>query len=583
MHRLNAFVSAVGVLLVVVQPVCAEPPESAHIDVANSHGIGGACYLNSLGQLISYRNPSLTTADVVARSGIATSVGWGRWPGGGLAAHPRGYTQGVEIDLCRLCGVSYRVGYGKGGACGSMALKGASGVTIFKDEAEAVTALKEQIAAGNPVQVHIDMYYTWEAVAAAYPSHDFGPAAHGSHSEAVNGYDADFVYMTDSGLTYGPGETGENIPVPWADFLTAWRETPRLSPIRAFWFGPYFMRYLTNDPVDVDDDWVIAWLGLDAPRRVGDLIVGPDAFRYAADAIRGGRAVESVAPGFSAGVLTQSREFLPAYFTAAGRADLAGLYGDSAALLRSIIEDPDPEPSDVAEKLDQAADLEESAIGLMQAVAAGVEPVVALAPADSTHLRRLDVMEFQWLYLPQVKNPAVQLAMTGDFADRRAVRTMKPRNGNWFVQVTAKDWRTLVAKDGGDRSLRWRVLGTGPEGQITSQAMTLTWDEQVCEAVAPADGYAAAADEVVRFEWRAPPVAVRPRLAISTTGDFTDRKTTVYLAPKRGESAVSFKSGTRALLLKKDDGDGIVYWRIEDAGARLSTVTPSETRTLTLP
>ncbi|MGQ9590111.1 MAG: hypothetical protein ACUVYA_07435 [Planctomycetota bacterium] len=533
--------------------VSADPPPSAYVHVANSNGVGGACYLNSAGQLVSFREPSFTTPDIVVRSGIATQVGFGQWRGGGLANHPRGYAQGVALDLCRLSCASFRIGYGKGGAYGRELLKAADAVTIFASEAEAVRALKNQVAAGNPVQVHIDMYYTWEAGRAAYPSQDFGPAVHGSHNGIVNGYDADYVYVTDSGPTYGPGETGEDIPVPWDDFLAAWRETPNLTSIREFWFGPYGMLYLTSDPVRIADAWAIAWLGLDAVQPVGDLITGPDSFRYAADAIRGGRTLSSVFPGLTPGVMIGSRERAAQYFCAVGRPDIAAKYrASSAMVLDMLLEGDSPEVPAILEEL---ADLDEQAIALMQGVAAGVSPLLAAAPPDGTHLRRLGELALHWVYLPHMQKPWVEIAMRGDFADKKNLRVWRPKKGNRFVRLTPRDWRRLLPKDGGDRSLSWRVLGRTPNGLVASEPATLTWGAQSCAPIAPADGYAAGAGELVRLEWEAPPVALKPVVAIS--------------AARR--------------LRAKDDEDGIVYWRIEDASKKTTTVAPSEARALLLP
>ena len=132
-----------------------------------------------------------------------------------------------------------------------------------------------------------------------------------------------------------------------------------------------------------------------------------------------------------------------------------------------------------------------------------------------------------------MQKPWVEIAMRGDFADKKNLRVCRPKKGNWFVKLTPRDWRRLLPKDGGDRSLSWRVLGRTPNGLVASEPATLTWGVQSC----------------------APPVALKPVVAIS--------------AARR--------------LRAKDDEDGIVYWRVEDASTKTTTVAPSEARALVLP
>jgi len=544
--------------------VLANPPESAHLDVTNFTGIPGTCYLNSLSQLVMYDNPSITAYDAAAYSGIGTTTGWGGYPGRkALCAHPRDYTEGVEVDLLRLCGADARICYGKGGACGRVFQRNTLGVTILGSEADAATMLKTLVAAGTPVQVHLDMYYL--------P----GMTTHGSHFVVVSGYDASYVYVAEGGAL------GTDVQVPWESFLTGWRSTPKLSPIRAYWCGPYFMCYLVSNPVKPDDKWVTAWLGLDAMMPVGDLVVGPAAMREAARALRSGKTVESVVPGLAGGVLSQGRARIPLFFSDAGRPDIAALYGQSADLMQSMMENPS-DPA-LADKLDQIANAEEDALTLMQAAAAGVEPLRAFVPAGGARLSSLDAVTFHWLSLPGVKNPAVQIAMKGDFSDRKSCKTFKPKNGSWFVNMGARDWIKVLPKDGGDRQLEWRVVGTQGGIRVESTPCLLIWDAQVIAADAPADSYSFPATERVRFAWHAPAITLRPRVAISATSDFSDKRRLVYLSPIRGASEASFRATTLARLKTIDDGDGIVYWRVEDASSRLTTVQPSAPRTLNLP
>jgi hypothetical protein len=102
-------------------------------------------------------------------------------------------------------------------------------------------------------------------------------------------------------------------------------------------------------------------------------------------------------------------------------------------------------------------------------------------------------------------------------------------------------------------------------------------------STSPEDVYSMAADELVTFAFERPWIAMRPCVVISTTGDFNDRSSRIVLTTKRGQTSVSFKTSTLSTLSKKDDGDGIVYWRVEDAAARQTKVEPSDVRSLYLP
>jgi len=568
-------------LLAALSPVAsAEPPTSAHVDIVNPH-CPAPCYVASLGQLVTRDNPSIAAYDIVACSGFGTSASWGR---GGtsypyLAGAPRAYSNGPQVDISRLCGFDYHVCYGKGGACGPGLFKAANSVTVFRSEEEAVNTLKTVIASGTPVQIHRDMWYTWDDIAKVYP---VGPNKfHGSDFIVVNGYDENYVYFTGFGPLGEHGETAVDMPILWNSFLASWRETPKLTNDRNLLFGPYFMCYLTSNPAKADSRWVTAWLGLDARRGAPGATVGPDAIRAAAAAVGNGTSVDQALSTFALTVMQANRAWMAPFFNHSGRPDLKALYSQSAALWWAILESTDA--ANVPSTLDEIADIEDQAIDLMAQTSSDVRHLQTLTPINGTNLSTLDQVGFHWLCLPDVKGVSLQLAMTGDFSNRKACRTFKPKNGNWFVGMGARDWLKVLAKDGGDRQLAWRVLGTQGGVRIESTPSLVTWDAQVITAEAPADGYSFPATELVRFVWHAPAIALRPRVAISATGDFADKKHIVRLVPARGLSEASFRAGTLAKLRAIDDGDGTVYWRVEDASARLTTVQPSPARQLILP
>ena len=565
MRRQRVVILTAAVFLTAAFGALAAPPESAFVDgVTNEGWHPGYCFIASFGQLVQQRDPSVTPAQVVARSGLSTQAAWMR-AGGGFAVleHPRWIDSGVEMDAARLCGVTFGVGYMKGRGAAPAEAKFADEVTMYDDEAASIERLKTVIASGTPVQVHVDYYY----LGAGIP--------HGNHRVVVHGYDADNVYYADNA-----GVGRENEAVSWADFLAAWRCEALFNP--AYPARSHFMLYLTSDPILTSDDWTLAYLGMDALGGTKNVKTGPAAFRAAAAAIEKGADGESVLSFFERCTLANWRPYMVDYLSETGHADWATSYDVSAAAC-ALLNAPAPDWSEATVQLRSIADAEEAVLAEMAALAASVEPIALFAPADGDNLASLGRTPFRWATLPNTGPATVQFAMTGDFGDTKNVQSFRPSGRKTSIPMTSKDWLKILKKDGGDRSLKWRVAGTGRNAALVSAERTLTWDALAMTAVSPADAYAAAPDELVAFTFEAPPLALKPRIAISPVNNFSDARRLIYLTPGRGATTASFARGTRALLLRKDDGDGIFYWRVEDAGTKLTTVEPSAARSLTLP
>ncbi|MBN2133800.1 MAG: hypothetical protein JW741_30135, partial [Sedimentisphaerales bacterium] len=134
----------------------------------------------------------------------------------------------------------------------------------------------------------------------------------------------------------------------------------------------------------------------------------------------------------------------------------------------------------------------------------------------------------------------------------------------------------------GDRSLLWRVAGSSRDGEVSSEVGTLSWQEPTMTALGPEDGAVAGEGADLVFTFEAPVVCLRPMVVISGAGDFGDRRQCYRVPAKRGEMQALLPAKRMAALLKKDDGDGVFYWRVEDVGAKRTGVAASEVRSFAL-
>ena len=384
----------------------------------------GTCYLASLGQLMLYADPNLSQMDVIVRSGMCTQASWERVGNMGyqLGMHPRAYDNGAQVDMARLCGVRYHVGYGRDGSGGAGWVAAADSVTEFTSESQAVDALKAQIDAGVPVQVHVDIAYIAGDVGAENPFWS-GPQGAASHFMVVHGYDEQYVYMADNAVVDPNVDiTGVGIPVTWAHFLDGWYEAMALTPDRHLMAGPWFMSYLVSEPSLADDDWTLAYLA-------GDAQDAPDCLRSCAAALRQGTSAESPLVEFNVSVFRSTREGFVTYLEGKGLAAIADVYDASAALWYEIW--LDDSNALVPTWLDDIADLESQGLELLAALDEGEDFLAAVSPADGAELSDLADVTFAWNYMPvgATRKVVVELAMTGDFADRRSVVKLKAAKG----------------------------------------------------------------------------------------------------------------------------------------------------------
>jgi len=552
-------------LLVITTTVLGEPPESAYISgVTNSGWEMGMCHVASFGQLIQFGDPNLSAYELAVRSGDTTQAAWMRGVSGNrIFSHPRWLDAGALVDMARLCGVGLHVGYGVGKRSAMAEAKAAESVTVFETEEEAVNKLKTLIAAGIPVQVHMDMYYLWGG-------------DHGNHRIVVHGYDPDFIYYTDNG---GESGTKENIALSWEDFLNGWSLTPLLSP--RFPARPYIMCYITDIPSLSDDAWTLVWLALDAFGSTRKVQTGPEAIRELADALREGANPEDVFDGNMRSVFDNQRPYFADYLESLGLADMADTWREACAIWESLFQ---PDWPSVPDLLDNIADKEESVLLALAELYSEVDPIVLFSPLDAEEANDLEGLTFRWLGLPGITDKVMlEFALTGDFNDSGRIVRIKVKSGQTHLQISSKDWLKILSKDDEDQHLCWRVAGAGKNSDQVSGNRNLYWNLLEMTAQAPADGVSLSEGEPVSFSFSAPSLAQSPIVSLSTTGDFSDKKRLLKLKVKKGQTQTVLTAKHTVKLRKKDDGDNIVYWRVEDKQAHKSTVHPSEVRILYLP
>jgi len=557
-------------------------PESAYIEgITTACYPGGICYLASLGQLLQLYDPNIQPVDVLVRSGMCSQAYWAKGPTGyTLTIHPRMYNSreklysGPTVDAAQLCGAGYIVGYGQGGGGGEGWVKNADQVLVFESQDEAVDTLQQLIADGIAVQVHIDPYYVKDELS-IYNPFWAGATELGSHFVVVHGYDQQYVYYTDNCPTdVTGGSDGVGLPLSWGGFLAAWQATGDLPADKHTRTGPYFLSYLDSGPNPIDDEWVLAFL-------VEDAWDGPVMIRSAAELLRGGADGETTLGQFTRDRFAEIRPYMADYLEELGYSEAAGLYEESAGLWWTIKDNPNW--SEAAEVLEAIADAEEQALELLAEVIDTAETFRLIRPSDGQNLGELDAV-FQWRALPEVTDKLVlQLAMGENFDDRGGVLSLKVPAGVSVMSLTTKDWLKALAKDNGNGQLVWRLSGLGKFADQQSPPRVLSWNQPQITALAPADGYACSEDELVNFSFTAPAVCLKPMVVISTTGDFGDRKSLVKLKVTKGASEASFGKNTLAQLRKKDNGDNIVYWQVQDGAAVKTTVEASDVRALDLP
>lgn len=445
----------------------AAPPESA--SVAGVTNDGWSPWLDSspsLGQLIIQSDGSFSMAGLAARTGCVTSL----YRSGVFVAprDPWRFIGRLQRDMATLSGAGYKVAFLRGGTGGDLA-RGADGVTVFATVDEAVTALKALIADGVPVQVSVLWDSLYDEVFAAFPSDRM---AHWRYpcQVVVNGYDADFVYITHNLPHPVTAETGENMPVSWAAFVEGWSGRLTTTYRGAYpRLGPCYMSWLNGQPAGPTDQWTLACLG-----RKG--IGVPSGLRRAAALMRSSALSDDALDNWqwlSTSGFVETVPYLTDYLTEAGRADLAAVW-------QTVVDEW--EAADAAATWGEAADSLDAIADAMDTVLADLaatdaDPAVLLSPADAENLASFDDVVLRWAALPNAGPVVLEMDGDGDWGTRADRFRLRARPGNTFCPITAARWRTVIRKDGGDRTISWRVVITGGANRGWSATpRTLTWD-----------------------------------------------------------------------------------------------------------
>jgi hypothetical protein len=214
-------------------------PPSVLLDVAPQRTVAGFCYLESFSMQIAYLDSSATAEEVFTFAGMGSDVPY--WSAGKafLAFPGRDWTMMVHTRAIENYGAHFVVGHDVTGDDGDYMEGGALARTTYSGSAEAMRYLKALLHSNRPVQVHVDLYYL-----PSLPKYRIAQPG-GSHFLVVNGYDASYVYATETYLVEQDKDQFKNVQIPIEEFMEAWWHGG-VPPLEGFWgtTGPYWMVFL---------------------------------------------------------------------------------------------------------------------------------------------------------------------------------------------------------------------------------------------------------------------------------------------------------------------------------------------------
>ncbi len=581
----TAFV--IGVLTAVM-PAKGDVPASAYIDLSgikeNAYP-AAVCYMASVGQLINFYDNTSTVAETMAMSGFCTEYAWVSTGRNHYVVDPHRYIYnmplklyaGQSLDLYQLSGLIYKVGYLRGGSANATVLANAQSTSVFGSQAEAVNRLKEVIAGGDPVQVHLDFQYIAEEAGVYYPFWQNCNEV-SSHFVIIHGYDEQYVYYTDNNPTTGidvdlDGESdGVGVPLSWSAFLDAWYYAGMINRTdKRIACGPYYMFYLTEAPARASSMQVL--------RHLHDRGAnGAEVLRNAAAAIAvPGSNGESILRQWLRDRKGEMTPLMADYLEDAGLNDPADTYDQVAALWASIRDNPDW--SEVPQTLVAIADLIEAYENEIGVLTADMPTIALLGTGGGAIALDEGPVFFRWACpLGRRTGSIVELAMKEDFADKGSVLRIKaPRH--YTLAMTDALWLKALGKDDGNRQLLWRVVN-GPE---VSEEASFEWDPLEITLISPADGYEFSADENLSVTWEAPSFAHKLRLVFCNDDAFNNKKIMVAFNLRKGTDTVTIAARTIPKIKRYADADGWIYCRVEDGNFVHSTIAPSTAIRIKLP
>jgi hypothetical protein len=299
---------------------------------------GGLCYLASFAMLALYDDSSLDFSDVIAYSGIGTTINVG----------PDGLGVGYGLNSINTAadnlGYELALGILDDGVVGSNFESEEITVTTFNNQSEAFNYLANTIALDIAVMVHLNTYYIRDDLAKVTFKWAMNDKAHSSHFMVVTGYEinSDCIYLNDmSGHTIGEGV---DMPVSTESFLQAWENAAYTT-----WGannGPYWMIYIKGSGSRKSIVEIKSW-NKEVSENTSSQIIS-----YASGSPSLGN------PTYLA-ELTKARMEFAAFLEKNQDTEAASVYEEISEFYRTL-----PSASDLVTSLNEIADLEEDAQGL---------------------------------------------------------------------------------------------------------------------------------------------------------------------------------------------------------------------------
>ena len=296
---------------------------------------GGLCYLASFGMIVLYNDSTLDFSDVIAYSGVGTTVNYGS-EGLGI-----GYGLGGIINAADNLGYKLALGIADNGVVGTDFEREDIEINTFTDQGEAFNHLANTIASDTPVVVHLDTYYVRDDLAKITFKWAMNDKAHSSHFLVVTGYDyiSGYMYLNDnSGYT---AEEGLDMPVTIGHFLKSWENGANTT-----WgakLGPYWILYIKGSSRRKSTAEIKSWnkeISESTASQIRDYASGSpivDNLTYLAE-------------------LADARKEFAAFLENTQNTEAASLYEETSELYQTM-----PSATDHVATLNEIANLEEDA------------------------------------------------------------------------------------------------------------------------------------------------------------------------------------------------------------------------------
>lgn len=326
-------------------------PDEAQLDVpiiySGYDSMPGLCYLGAAGMLVKYHHPEIDFADVVALSGVGSSVLHLDFPEISMLS-TRLADQSI-VYMASNMGASYVLGYERGGTGSdpfypvSLAFEDhAAHLVSIENGEDALDFLTRTVASGYPVMVYLNLYYVYDDFSQSsdywkeYLRKDKAP-----HYVTVTGFQHNTIIINDP---TDPTEAATSLTTSTENFIQAWGETLDFS--NAPPLGPYWMLFF-NDPGSVPEDTTVINMNVESGAGASSEI---RSFAKRLDVSEGAF--------FLLSELANARLKFADYLERNGWLDAAGNYRSSGALLAKMVAERRTDPL----VLNEVAALEETAL-----------------------------------------------------------------------------------------------------------------------------------------------------------------------------------------------------------------------------